>query len=54
MSKERVLIIGVQLQKNTDQHFNSTIEEMKSLSQTAGGEVIDIITQKRERIHSAR
>lgn len=53
MSKERVLIIGVQLQKNTDQHFNSTIEEMKSLSQTAGGEVIDIITQKRERIHSA-
>ena len=53
MSKERVLIIGVQLQKNTDQHFNSTIEEMKSLSQTAGGEVIDIITQKRERIHSS-
>ena len=53
MSKERVLIIGVQLQKNTDQHFNSTIEEMKSLSQTAGGEVIDIITQKRERIYSA-
>ncbi len=53
MSKERVLIIGAQLQKNSDAHFASTIEEMKSLSETAGGEVIDIITQKRERIHSA-
>lgn len=53
MSKERVLIIGAQLQKNTDAHFASTIEEMKSLSETAGGQVIDIITQKRERIHSA-
>lgn len=53
MSKERVLIIGAQLQKNTDQHFESTLEEMKSLSETAGGQVIDVITQKRERIHSA-
>lgn len=53
MSKERVLIIGAQLQKNTDQHFESTLEEMKSLSETAGGQVVDVITQKRERIHSA-
>src|SRR5699024_2569931 len=41
------------LQKNTEEHFNSTIEELKSLSKTAGGEVIDVITQKSERIHSA-
>lgn len=53
MSKEKVLIIGAQLQKNTDQHFASTLEEMKSLSETAGGQVVDVITQKRERIHSA-
>lgn len=53
LSNERVLIIGVQLQKNTDQHFASTIEELKSLSRTAGGQVIDVMTQKSERIHSA-
>lgn len=53
LSNERVLIIGVQLQKNTEEHFNSTIDELKSLSKTAGGEVIDVITQKSERIHSA-
>lgn len=53
LSKERVLIIGVQLQKNTEQHFASTIEELKSLSETAGGQVIEVMTQKSERIHSA-
>src|SRR5699024_11760511 len=52
-SNENVLIIGVQLHKNTEEPFNSTIEQPKSLNKTAGGEVIDVITQKSERMHSA-
>src|SRR5699024_4307247 len=38
---------------NTVEHFNSTIEELKSLSKTAGDEVIDVITKKSKKIHSA-
>ncbi len=53
MSRERVLIIAVQLPKYTEKHFESTLEELNSLSVTAGGEVIDVITQNRTRIHSA-
>ena len=53
MTKEKVIIIGVKLQKETDEHFESTLKEMESLSITAGGEVIDTITQNRQRIHSA-
>lgn len=50
---EKVLIIAVQLPNQTDYTFNSTVEELISLSQTAGGEVVDVFTQKRPHIHPA-
>ncbi|HLR42335.1 MAG TPA: GTPase HflX [Pseudogracilibacillus sp.] len=51
MSKERVVIIAVKKGQVTDQHFSSSVEELESLSYTAGGEVIEVVTQNREQIH---
>lgn len=51
LAKERVLIIAVKKAQVTDQHFSSSVEELESLSYTAGGEVIEVVTQNREQIH---
>src|SRR5699024_2965483 len=51
LSKERVVIIAVKKGQVTDQHFSSSVEELESLSYTAGGEVIEVVTQNREQIH---
>lgn len=51
MAAEKVLIMAVQKQKVTDTHFDSSLEELKSLSHTAGGKVVDVITQNRVEIH---
>lgn len=51
MTKENVLIIAVKTNRTTDQHFESSVAELASLSQTAGGEVVEIVRQNRQEIH---
>lgn len=51
MTKERICIIAVHTNEQTDDHFQSTVEEMRALSYTAGGEVIHVVTQNRPKIH---
>lgn len=51
--QEKVLIMAVKHQNQTDSAFESTIDELVSLSETAGGKVVHMITQNRERIHPA-
>jgi len=50
---EKILIIAVKRQEQTSNYFQSTIDELISLSHTAGGEVKKIITQNRNHIHPA-
>ncbi|WP_163971301.1 GTPase HflX [Oceanobacillus halotolerans] len=50
---ETVLIIAVKKPNQTEQRFQSSLDELISLSQTAGGSVEKVITQKRDRIHPA-
>jgi len=50
---QKILIIAVKRQDQTNDYFQSTIDELISLSNTAGGEVIKIITQNRMHIHPA-
>lgn len=50
---ERVLIAAVQHANQDDDKFQSLLEELQSLTETAQGEVISIVTQKRSRIHPA-
>ncbi|NMA90144.1 MAG: GTPase HflX, partial [Amphibacillus sp.] len=50
---EKILIIAVQRQTDDDLHFHYSMEEIKSLSKTARGEVVDVITQKRNQPHPA-
>lgn len=52
MSKEHVLIIAVKKANVTDHHFESSVDELRSLSHTAGGNVIEVVTQNRVQIHS--
>lgn len=51
MSTEKVLIMAVKKQTTTDAHFESSVDELKSLSFTAGGDVLSIATQNRQQIH---
>ncbi|WP_047985205.1 GTPase HflX [Ornithinibacillus californiensis] len=53
MSEERVIVIAVKKPKQLDDYFTSSLEELISLVNTAGGKVVEVITQNRERIHSA-
>lgn len=53
MHRENVLIVAVKTIDDTSHHFESTVEEMKSLSYTAGGSVVKVVTQNRDRIHPA-
>lgn len=50
---EKALLVGCQLNDVTDEHFESSLSELESLTETAGGVVSSIITQKRERQHPA-
>src|SRR5699024_7167537 len=54
MSKEHVLIIAVKKANVTDHHFESSVDELRSLSHTAGGEVIEVVTQNRVQIHPVK
>ncbi|MEW4354031.1 GTPase HflX [Streptococcus pneumoniae] len=48
--EERVLLVGVEL-KDSD-HFDMSMEELKSLAKTAGAHVVDTYRQKREKYDS--
>ncbi|MBR3121496.1 MAG: GTPase HflX [Oceanobacillus sp.] len=53
MSKEKILIIAVKQKTQRDELFSSSLEELISLSKTAGGTVEKVMTQNRNRIHPA-
>lgn len=48
---ENILIIAVQKKTVQDAAFNYSIEEIKSLTETAKGNVVSVITQKRDQPH---
>ncbi|MDG5470382.1 GTPase HflX [Jeotgalibacillus sp. ET6] len=50
-SKERAILVGVQLNQS-DRHIQQSLQELQALTETAKGEVISILTQNRDRIHS--
>ncbi len=49
--RDRVVIVGVVTQKETTQQFQDTLVELGRLVDTAGGEVLQMMRQKRTRIH---
>ncbi|AFY53545.1 GTP-binding protein HflX [Rivularia sp. PCC 7116] len=49
--RDRVVIVGVVTQKDTPQQFQDTLKELGRLVDTAGGEVLQMMRQKRSRIH---
>ncbi|WP_249869706.1 GTPase HflX [Oceanobacillus saliphilus] len=53
MSLEKILIIAVKRNNQTEDRFQSSLEELISLGKTAGGTVELVVTQKRNRIHPA-
>ncbi|API93969.1 MULTISPECIES: GTPase HflX [Virgibacillus] len=53
MANEKVIIIAVKQQKQTNVHFESSLAELQSLSNTAGGDVVQIFTQNREKMNPA-
>lgn len=53
MSKEKILIIAVKRPDQQDEQFDSSLDEIISLSNTAGGNVEKIMTQNRAKIHPA-
>ncbi|TPX29860.1 GTPase HflX [Cylindrospermopsis raciborskii] len=48
---DRVIVVGVFTDDVSDQKFQDTIAELARLVDTAGGEVLESIQQKRSRIH---
>ncbi|WP_010530709.1 GTPase HflX [Lentibacillus jeotgali] len=50
---ERIIVIAVKMPGDNDMRFESSLDELKSLSKTAGGSVEKVITQNRQRIHPA-
>lgn len=51
MSNENVLILAVKKGNETESHFASSVQELESLSHTAGGNVVAVVTQNRNQIH---
>ncbi|BAY85722.1 GTP-binding protein HflX [Calothrix parasitica NIES-267] len=49
--RDRVVIVGVVTQKETTQQFQDTLTELGRLVDTTGGEVLQMMRQKRTRIH---
>lgn len=50
-SHDRVLIVGVQTDNLSKQRFQDTLDELGRLVETAGGEVLQTLRQKRPRPH---
>ncbi|WP_043929852.1 GTPase HflX [Bacillus sp. EB01] len=53
LEKERAILVGCQTTDDDDLRFQYSMEELVSLTETARGEVLVSVIQKRERIHSA-
>lgn len=51
--RENVLIIAVQRKKDDEERFNYSLEELKSLTETAKGHVVSTVMQKRDKVHPA-
>jgi len=51
--KEKVILVGCQLQTMEDDHFQYSMDELSSLTKTANGEVLIDCIQKRDRPHPA-
>jgi len=51
--KERVIIVGCQLPYMDDEQFHYSLEELASLTETANGEAVMTVTQRRDRLDSA-
>ncbi|MBM7572114.1 GTPase HflX [Aquibacillus albus] len=52
--QEKVLIVAVyHNNKDDEERFQYSLDELQSLTETAKGEVLKVITQKRDRIHPA-
>lgn len=50
---EKAILVGCQLPHVTDERFQYSMEELASLTKTAGGESVSVMTQKRNRQDSA-
>lgn len=53
VSLEKAILVGCQTQSLDDSRFEYSMEELASLTETAKGEVLMTVSQKRERIHPA-
>lgn len=53
MTQENTLIIAVKKARQTEEQFRSSLEEMISLSKTAGAHVEKVVTQNLNQIHPA-
>ncbi|GGA62380.1 GTPase HflX [Ornithinibacillus halotolerans] len=53
MAEEKIIVIAVKKPDEQDEYFTSSLEELISLADTAGGKVVATITQNRNRIHPA-
>ena len=51
--KEKAILVGCQTTEHDDLRFQYSMEELVSLTETAQGEVLISVVQKRERIHPA-
>lgn len=51
LDRDRVLLVGVMTEKITPQQFQNTLDELTRLVDTAGGEVLHTLRQKRSRLH---
>ncbi|WP_100010883.1 GTPase HflX [Lentibacillus sediminis] len=53
MAEEKILIIAIKKGNQSNQRFQSSLDELVSLSKTAGGNTVKIMTQNRNDIHPA-
>ncbi|PSR19104.1 GTPase HflX [filamentous cyanobacterium CCP3] len=49
--RDRVLVVGLFTQDQSDDHFHTRLEELERLVDSAGGEVMETLYQKRPRPH---
>ncbi|WP_420491221.1 GTPase HflX [Neobacillus vireti] len=52
-TKEKVILVGCQTNGDEDQRFDYSMEELGALTETAQGEVLASLVQKRDRVHPA-
>ncbi|WP_420489958.1 GTPase HflX [Neobacillus vireti] len=52
-TKEKVILVGCQTNSDEDLRFDYSMEELGALTETAQGEVIASVVQKRDRVHPA-